>query len=204
MPALAEEGGPPKRPPPPPTTGSDPPQLPAPQPPDLQPAANLLTQSFDGTTFPPTGWTIQDSKPSPTWARLPAGVSIPANALPSPAPHSGVGEAMFNAFSSGCPYPQQADPSMSNLVTPLLNFANGSSHQISFWMQHTEPYSRDAVCVMVRRSSADPWESLNRCFFRNDGPTGWQQHTVSLSAYDGEPQIYVALSVSFVQPEAES
>ena len=51
-------------------------------------------ESFEGTTFVPTGWTNLNVSGTNTWTRVTAGTS------PTQTPHTGVGEAKFNSFST--------------------------------------------------------------------------------------------------------
>ncbi len=131
---------------------------------------NLLTESFDNTTFPPTGWT-RTSSGTLTWARLTAGV------FPSQSPHSGAGEANFNSWyvSSGS----------ADLVTPAISFVGGTGIQVSFWMYRDNGYlsTADKVDVYVNTSATSTGGTLLGTVNRatNLTPTvsanGWNQYT---------------------------
>ncbi len=104
----------------------------------------LLSESFDGTTFPPTGWTSTTGGTSFTlaaWSRVTSGSS------PSTSPHSGAGMAMFNSFN--------AQNGNAELRTPVLSFTNPGYVTVSFWMYRDGGYSStaDSVSVFVNTSA---------------------------------------------------
>ncbi len=113
----------------------------------LSKGLSLLTESFDNTTFPPTGWT-RTASGTLTWARLTAGV------FPSQSPHSGAGEANFNSFyvSSGT----------AELVTPSISFVGGNGITVSFWMYRDNGYATtgDKVDVYVNTSASSSGGTL--------------------------------------------
>jgi len=54
--------------------------------------AQTLTESFDGTTFPPSGWQNIQVGGSGKWKRVTSGVE------PNCTPHSGAGMAEYNSY----------------------------------------------------------------------------------------------------------
>ena len=131
---------------------------------------NLLTESFDGGTFPPTGWS-KTSSGTLTWTRLTAGV------FPTQSPHSGAGEANFNSWyvSSGS----------ADLITPAISFVGGSGIQVSFWMYRDNGYlsTADKVDVYANTTATSSGGTLLGTVNRasNLSPSvssnGWYQYT---------------------------
>jgi hypothetical protein len=183
MPALAQEGTTENKPPDPGAGReiiyhADQPALDL-----LEPAANLLTESFDGVTFPPTGWTSQNG--NCTWSRVTSGTN------PTQTPHSGAGEAMLNSFSSPC-----TSGNTRQLVTMSLNFSAAGSYQISFWMYHDNGYSttNDRIQVQVSVSTIGGlYTNVGTAISRYSATNGWTQHTVDLSTFAGQATVFVAL-----------
>ena len=109
-----------------------------------------LNESFNGTTFPPAGWTstlISDGDgsgsgiPGGVWQRATSGAN------PTATPHSGAGMAFYNSYNF--------DPtSQADLVTPALDFG-GSVKRVSFWMYRSFSYSnQDSVSVYVNTTNS--------------------------------------------------
>jgi hypothetical protein len=99
-------------------------------------AQTTTTESFDGATFPPTGWTTSSSS-SLSWSRVTAGV------YPTCAPQSGVGMAKCNSYdySSGT----------ALLITPVIDYSlrGGNTPTVSFWMYRDNGYSTDPDRIEV-------------------------------------------------------
>jgi hypothetical protein len=109
-----------------------------------------LSESFDGATFPPAGWTstlISDGDGSGSgilgglWQRSGGGINPPAT------PHSGTGMAWYNSYNF--------DPtSQADLITPALNFA-GVPKRVSFWMYRSFTWTnQDSVTVYINTTSS--------------------------------------------------
>jgi hypothetical protein len=75
-----------------------------------------LTEGFEGTVFPPSGWIQNNPDNSFTWQKNTDGVS-----------HSGVGKSFIDNFNYGAP--GQTD----DLITPPLVVGTADSMFISFW-----------------------------------------------------------------------
>ncbi|PQJ10687.1 hypothetical protein CJD36_011995 [Flavipsychrobacter stenotrophus] len=95
---------------------------------------NILTESFDATTFPPTAagtWTrahVSGGAAGDTWKRATAATSLDASWVTgNPGTHTGAGMAYFNSFS-------YSSGSTANLVTPVLDFTGAGVYTVSFWM----------------------------------------------------------------------
>ncbi len=82
--------------------------------------SQTLNESFDGTVFPPTGWSNTQVSGSGLWARAIAGTD------PVCAPHSGAGMAHYNSYN----FQPNAN---ALLISPPLAFSGSSIHELSFW-----------------------------------------------------------------------
>jgi gliding motility-associated-like protein len=136
----------------------------------------LLTESFDGTTFVPTGWTNLTTSGSNTWTRVTAGTS------PTCSPQSGAGMAKFDSFD--------ANGGIRSLISPVLNFSASGTKQISFWMYRDNGYNTtgDKVDVLTNTNpnltGATLVGTVNRA--RGLAPVvttanGWYQYTFNVS-----------------------
>ena len=76
-------------------------------------AQTVNSQSFDGTTFLPSGWTVSGTKPD-SLKRVTSGN------LPVQAPHSGAGELKW------CSYNVQAG-NTGDLITPMFDLSGRGS-----------------------------------------------------------------------------
>lgn len=145
----------------------------------VQLQAQILTESFDGSTFPPTGWTntkISGAASPGIWQRLTSGTN------PTAVPQSGAGMAYYNCFS-------WSSGNAAELATPALNFSSGS-YSVSFWMYRDagQPTKYDSVSVYVNtiNSSSGGFRLglINRA--RNLAPVvntdGWYQYTFNIPA----------------------
>ena len=139
--------------------------------------AQILSESFDGGTFPPTGWTnvrISGAANPGTWQRVTTGTN------PTCSPHSGAGMGYYNGYS-------WSSGNAADLSTPLLDFSSGA-FAVSFWMYRDSgqlaKYDSVSVYVDVNTSSAGGTRLgvINRS--KNLAPTvpteGWYQYTFNI------------------------
>jgi hypothetical protein len=143
--------------------------------------APLVAESFDGTTWPPTGWTLSPNiTGTATWARVTSGTD------PTATPHTGAGMAYFNSYlyTSGA---------QARLVTPAFSLVGAPSPTVTFWMYHSGTYTyADTIAVQVSTTSATSGFKTVATFTRNVPSTlEWLKHSVDLSAYAGQPTVYV-------------
>lgn len=137
----------------------------------------VFTESFDGATFPPAGWTQTDvAGTTGNWARSTATVHPSGSA-----PHSGAGLAYFNGYTA-----TRGDTTRLARTTTIALPADAASAAASFWVFHdVADASSDRVQVQVS-TDGTTWTNVGTAVARNDGTSGWGQHTVSLSAYLGQ------------------
>jgi uncharacterized repeat protein (TIGR01451 family) len=134
-----------------------------------------LVESFDATTFPPTGWGQTPVVGTYLWIRATAGT------YPTIAPHSGAGMAEWNSFSI---------PSGNStlLWTPAMDLSGFVSPQVAFYMSHDTGYAgyTENVQVQVSTDGGSTWTNVGAPVYRYDASyttPGWGHHTVDLSAY---------------------
>lgn len=102
------------------------------------------TESFDGATFVPDGWTYTVVSGSNSWSRVTSGT------FPSQSPHSGSGEAKFDSYSiSG---------GVGLLITPAFDLSNAgvATPTVNFWMYRDNGYNStaDKIEVYVNTSAS--------------------------------------------------
>ena len=144
----------------------------------------LFSQSFDTTSFPPTGWTRANSASNTfnsqtDWLRVTGGPGGGAS-NPTPATHSGAGMAFLNTYwiSSG---------GTAELRTHSLNFSSAGLKVLNFWVynyQNTSFGYNDKLEVYVNTTASSSGGTLLSTIYPNSiGSTqGWVQYTASIPA----------------------
>ena len=135
-----------------------------------------FSESFDGISFPPTGWNQLDvSGTAGNWARSTNTVHPSGGGT-----HSGAGLAYFNSYTA-------ASSSRTRLyrTSGFSIPASSVSACVTFWMYHdTGDTAGDQVQVQVS-TNGTTWTNVGTAISRYDGSSGWSQHAVSLNAYIG-------------------
>src|SRR5690606_34546518 len=95
----------------------------------------LLSESFDGSTFPPSGWTvtgtgINNNSGINTWRQTGGGGF---GNVPSPSTHSGAGMAGYECYWTDA-------GSSTELVSPSLNFSAVGTKFVSFWVYQIQDF----------------------------------------------------------------
>ena len=99
------------------------------------------TESFDATTFVPTGWTDLLSSGTNTWTRVTAGT------FPTQSTHTGAGEAKFNSWD--------VNGGVRSIITPAFPLsANATGAPVSFWMYRDDGYNTTADKIEVYYNTA--------------------------------------------------
>jgi hypothetical protein len=145
----------------------------------------LLAESFDGATFPPSGWAqVDTSGTAGNWARSTNTVHPAGGGT-----HSGAGLAYFNSYTS-------ASGSQTRLyrTAGVAIPASAASAAVTFWMYHDTnlPADNDRLQLQVSTNGGGSWTNVGTAVSRADGSTGWKQHTIPLSSYIGQSGIQVA------------
>ncbi|MCX7909659.1 MAG: immunoglobulin domain-containing protein [Ignavibacteria bacterium] len=121
-------------------------------------------ESFDGTTFPPTGWTATIISGSYNWQRLTTG------RYPSASPYSGAGMAGYYSYSA-------TTGSNAILVTPNIDWSQRGSNTptVSFYMYRDPGYSSspDSVIVWVNTSPSLTGATRLGAVHRYNATSGW-------------------------------
>ncbi|HOQ80746.1 MAG TPA: choice-of-anchor J domain-containing protein, partial [Candidatus Cloacimonadota bacterium] len=135
----------------------------------------VFSEGFEGTAFPPTGWTTIDSDgDGKNWIAW------------TYTPHSGTKSASSASYdnNSGTLTPDNW------LITNQINLQTGYSYSLSFWVAPQDPnYPQDHYSVMVSTTNAQP-ASFTSIFSETITAADWTQKTVNLP-YAGQ-NIYIA------------
>ncbi|MEP7171059.1 MAG: PKD domain-containing protein [Bacteroidota bacterium] len=135
------------------------------------------TESFDGTTFPPTGWTVTGGFGS-LWVRRTTGGN------PNCATHSGAGMARFTVMM-GPPGDQEL------MTTPVVDYsgASGSIPTVSLWIYRDGGSTAgDSLSIFVNTANTLAGAvhigavARSRYFFlpHNETSDGWYQYTFNV------------------------
>jgi hypothetical protein len=82
---------------------------------------NYLLESFDGATFPPTGWTQTQLSGTGLWDRQTTGTN------PTCSPQSGAGMIRYNCYNYTAGI-------SAVLISPIVNLTGATDHKLQFWM----------------------------------------------------------------------
>jgi len=144
------------------------------------------TEGFEGVPgsgFPPAGWThevVSGTDTDNEWDASDGTSTHPSGVIPN----SGSIMAQYDSYfiSSG---------NSARLYTNALSFTGLSTVTLRFWMNHDTGYSSSDDRIEIEASTDGmTWDYIGSVS-RNDGTTGWAEHTFDLSAYAGESTVYV-------------
>lgn len=149
------------------------------------------SESFDGTVFPPTGWTVTGA-PQSLWVRRTVGAN------PTCTTHSGAGMARF---TSDMQVQQGAQEVMS---TPVVNYigASGSIPTVSFWIyRDNSSTAGDSVTVFVNTinditgAARIGAVARSRFFFLpvNETANGWYRYSFNVPVTFNTDTNYIML-----------
>ncbi len=147
-------------------------------------AGTFLAENFDARTPPALGdWaTVIVSGANPAWAtrngtRYPAGQT--AHTLPN--------LVFFNSYSV------LSGGSARLYRIGGVDMTTFPAHWLSWWMYHDRGYPsyNDRVQTQVSTDGGASWINVGAAVSRNDGSTGWKQHTLDLSAYNTQTDLRV-------------
>lgn len=150
-----------------------------------------LTEGFEGTTFPPTGWSLNNPDASTTWARTTAA--------------SGFGTSTASAYMYN--YNYNAAGQKDWLITPSYNFTGVSTGRIK-WDYAYAPYTtagfNDSLIVLYSTNCGVSWTTLWQKGGSSLGtatatansfvPTAaqWKKDSVSLASLSGQTNVRFA------------
>lgn len=137
---------------------------------NLQGPNTMVTESFDGTTFPPTGWTASILNGTYNWVRV-TSTSHPSGFNT----HTGAGMASFQCYSA-------TGGSRAILVTPSFSLTAGQG-ALSFWLFGDPGYTQpDSIGVYINTTP----DTVNATFVANvsryNTVSGWYNYNYSLPA----------------------
>ncbi|MBS1689717.1 MAG: choice-of-anchor J domain-containing protein, partial [Bacteroidetes bacterium] len=167
-------------------------------------AQNYLTESFDGSTSLPTGWTstyIGGGSTDGSGCGCNVWYSTaPFSGNPSAPTHTGSGMATFNSWSI-------TKSGEATLVTPAMDFSvyTGGTNRLSFWLYKSEDFSSgwggnedDSINVWINTSPDLSGASYMGTYMNgiNSTPTvssqGWYQYTITIpSSFSSSSSVYV-------------
>jgi hypothetical protein len=153
--------------------------------------AQLVNESFDGATFPPTGW-IKTSN-TMIWQRSTNTVHPSAGGT-----HSGAGLAYANSWTA-------SSGTTAALITPAVNFTAAPAYTASFWMYRDGGYltNADKIDVQVNTTASTTGAvtigTVNRSI--NLAPVvsaaGWYKYTFNIpSTYNGATNYIIFFATS--------
>ncbi len=133
-----------------------------------------LSESFNGTTFPPTGWDtvrMYGTTTNAGWMRVTSGT------YPTCTPHSGAAMAEYNSFSVNA-------LNAKRLITPWTTIQPGNA--LDFWMYGDPGYAawQETLDVEITSDTVN-WSNLGR-FDRYNTVAAWYERNISLSHYVGQ------------------
>ncbi|MFN8323578.1 MAG: PKD domain-containing protein [Chitinophagales bacterium] len=155
-------------------------------------AGNLpLTEGFENTTFPPTGWSLNNADASTTWTRTTSA--------------SGFGTSTASAYVNN--YNYNAAGQKDWLITPSYNFTGVTSGRIK-WDYAYAPYNQtgynDSLIVLYSTNCGVSWTTLwakggtslgtATASGNNFAPTAaqWKKDSVSLASISGQGNVRFA------------
>ncbi len=143
----------------------------------------LLAEGFDGTVFPPAGWSQVDvGGTAGNWARSTNTVHPSGGGT-----HGGAGLAYFNSYTAA-----SGNATRLHRTSGIAIPAAAASAALTFWMYHDThlPASNDQVQPQVS-TNGTTWSSAGAAISRYDGSTGWKLHTVPLAGYIGQSGVQI-------------
>ncbi len=135
-----------------------------------------LSENFEGTTFPPAGWTrdpVSGGFPD-TWGRI--------------SPAGGAHDGSFVAASAS--WEGSAINADNWLITPRLSPTDGDN-TLSFFARSRSATFADPIAVYVSTESNDIADFDTNLLDVPGVPDAWTEYTIDLSAYDDQ-NIYIA------------
>jgi uncharacterized repeat protein (TIGR01451 family) len=143
-----------------------------------------LLESFDDTTFPPTGWSQVHVVGTSNWSRVTSGSN------PTIANHSGAGMALWNGFDI-------LGGKSTRLQSPSISLAAAGAPALHFYMSHDAAYAinDDRVMVQVSTNGGATFSDLGTVSRYDASCTTpcWQEHVFDLTPYTGQPDVVIGL-----------
>ncbi|RCK73939.1 MAG: Cell surface protein [Ignavibacteriae bacterium] len=150
---------------------------------NVPPPGMILSESFEGGTTLPPGWSTADvTGTAANWT-----VQVGTGTYPSAPPYHGSNHMKFNSFSASA-------GNQERLTTKRLSLPAGGV-RMTFWMYHDPGYSTNYDSITVQVTTGDsvtgPWTRLAN-FIRYSTTTGWRKDSVDLTPWSGQPKVFVS------------
>lgn len=150
-----------------------------------------INETFEGSTFPPTGWSIQRPDGGTGWD------TIRLDATPVPGFNGGVVTSLdtSNKKMVYCSYTTGGATSNNQyLITPQISIQ--ANYNLSFWMRKFGN-NTDTLRVKISTTTSDvaSFSSTLASIGFSVSDSGWIQYTYPLQMYVGQ-QIYLAFNES--------
>jgi hypothetical protein len=149
----------------------------------------IISENFDGFSFPPSGWTTANPDGGSGWTWGEVGTTpIPGwNGGTITSPFAGAGVAFCTWITGG------AESSDQYLITPQISLPAGQ--RLDFWLQKWPDAYMDSVQVLISTTGnqADDFTTVLADYILEwyTGNTDWAHHSIDLSAYSGQ-DVYLA------------
>lgn len=151
------------------------------------------TESFESTTFVPTGWTDLNVSGTNIWSRVTIGTA------PAQTAHSGSAEAKFNSYTT--------DAGVRALITPVYDLSGIGSNTatVSFWMYRDNGYSTapDKIDAYINTTASLTGATLigtvnrSRSLAPLETADGWFQYTFNVpETYTGSSNYLIIQATS--------
>ncbi|MBA3830253.1 MAG: gliding motility-associated C-terminal domain-containing protein [Taibaiella sp.] len=155
-------------------------------------AQNYFSQSFDGTTFAPSGWSVSIGSGSYNWQRTTGVITYPTAGT-----NSGPGNAGYNSYNA-------SPGSYADMFAPSYNpttYSSGSD-VISFWIYRYNDYGYNDKVVIKANTSASRTGATTLGTVNVDkslgtssvSADGWYQYSFTVpSSFSSSSAVYIIL-----------
>ncbi len=136
-----------------------------------------FNESFDGTTFPPTGWTQTQVAGTGLWTRVTTGVD------PTCLPHSGAGMLEYNSYD-------YLNAASAALISPVIDLTTASANTVlEFWMYRDNGNltTRDSLSFYINTTASLTGATFLAKYIRikslapvETGLDGWYKYQVPI------------------------
>lgn len=136
----------------------------------LQLNAQVLSEGFEGATFPPTNWTEEYVSATASWS---------SNAGNNNSIGSANGGSLNAIFASS-----NYNGDATKLITPSMNLAGGGAYELRFWHSQEDWFGdQDELRVYYKTSAAGAWVLLNSY---TNSITAWTEQVISLPSLSND------------------
>ncbi len=145
----------------------------------------ILTESFEGGTTLPSGWStavVTTGATAPAWS-----IITGPGTNPAAPPLNGTRQARFNSYSATA-------GSQARLTTKRLAFPAGGS-RMTFGMYRDNGYTTNFDSITVQATTGDsitgPWTRLGN-YIRYSPTNEWKKDSVDLTSFGGQSKVFLS------------